>query len=139
MISEVFGKGLYEQMKNVEVNKDCYNNFTLEMLTQFAKDISECSTERKAKIHWPKLTKEQIGEYKKVLKLVKSGYLYQVQNDARMVLTTGYEGIKRIIKQAIKNNNPPDLFIPEIWIIDDERNIMVQLMNIRWIKKSKEE
>ena len=34
-------KGIYDQIQDVEYNKDCCENFTLEMLTEFTLDISK--------------------------------------------------------------------------------------------------
>ena len=140
---EVKGKGLYEQMKDSKVNLEYYNNLDLGALTEFAKSC--CPVVEK--VDYPELSEEDVKDYIRLIKLVKEGYLYQISNGdkeylpgkRKFVLTTGSKGCKDFIKHCIKDNIPPQLIIPEIWIIDDERNIMVRLMEVKWVKINKDE
>lgn len=138
--SKLKNKGLYDQMQDPKTNLECYNNLTLEKLTEFVTQIADSLDF--SKIVYPELTEEQVKGYIKFIKHIKKGYLYQIgdsdkdsKQGRKFILTTGSEGCRDFIKTCIKDNIPPELVIPNIWIIDDEENIMVRLMYVKWTKK----
>ena len=138
---ESLGKGLYEQMQDSKTNSKSYNNLTLDKLTEFATQIAD-GLNSKSAIIYPELSEKQMEDYVRIIKKVKDGYLYQIKGSdesvldkRRLILTTGSEGCKGFIKSCMKDNIPPSMVIPDIWVIDDERNIMVKLMDVKWIRK----
>ena len=90
------------------------------------------------------LTEKQVKEYLKFIKRVKHGYLYQIKGHSEplleerdLVITTGSNGCKDFIRSCIKDNIPPAWIMPNIWVIDDENNVMVKLIDVKWTRINK--
>jgi hypothetical protein len=130
--SEVFGPGLYEQMEDVKANKECYNKLTLEMLTDFALELSKGKDFDVEDIKLPELDSKDIELYDIILDKIKSGYLYTFTGG--MVITTGSSGAVDFINQAKESNTPPLQLYNDIFVSDLENNIEEWLINITWIK-----
>lgn len=129
--------GLYQQIENASITD--YNKLTSKDLEDFVMSLTDDGNTDL--FVWDKLTNEQESDYARILDLVKDGYLYTFgDNDDvsagvnKFIITTGSGGARNYIEACIKDNVPPSIVIPGIIIHDDENNISMKLMNVKWMK-----